>query len=80
MFGSRNPYAEIVQNLEAAYHACGEAMNDCGHLPTAKGGGDISHLAVAARNLLYEAVHTARQWQDSYEYHMQGTYGPRSDF
>jgi hypothetical protein len=82
MFDMQNPYQGIVQTLETAYDACSQAMHDSdsSHIPPGKGGSDIGSLTTAARNLLYEALHAARQWHESYCYHLNGGHGHRTDF
>jgi len=80
MFGTRNVYSDVVCALEAAYDACASATQEAAEVPTGKGGDDIAHLAGLARNYLYEALHIARQWQESYDYHVKGGHGHRTDF
>lgn len=80
MLGIQNPYQMVVHALEAAYDSCAEAIHNSSDVPAGKGGNDIGFLALSAKNLLHEALCTAQQWQDSYDHHLNGTFGVRSDF
>jgi len=80
VFGTRNVYGEIVETLETTYDACSKAMHEAADIPAAKGGADIAHLVAMAHNCLHEALNTAKQWQESYDYHLNGSHGRRTDF
>jgi hypothetical protein len=76
-----NPYQSIVDHLETTLDFGRRAHQSTSDVPRAKGGGDIASLANSAVNLLEEALSTAQQWRDAWNYHVEGGhFRHRSDF